>query len=1073
MGHTISRRGFILTSGSATLVGTRLSAATTLPLHVEGLQADNLVEPANLHSANVRLSWHLRSDRRGVAQKAYRVGVATSRDRAAAGQHDLWDSGRVESDASFDVRYAGTPLASRMRCFWTVEIWDDLGVRAKSGVGTWTMGLLDASDWTGPWIGAETATMRDDRLAGLKYLTAPAHADAARDGRSYRLVMDLPESAEATIFLVAGRQAEMVLDGKSVALPPRDHDAFGPPPPYRTLTPLAKGRRVLAVYVPGEAGAASDARPARCALLVRVRYASGRVAYFQGDAARSAVGRPASWSAPAFDDRSWDALRADGDDAPFPGEGAFLLRRSFDARRAVRSARLYMTALGAYVPMLNGVRVGEQQMTPEWTDFRQHVLYRAYDVTKMVKPGANLLGAIVGDGWYGSYMAPAGRYGFGSAPLRLRAQLELEYEDGGKEVVTTDDKWSLSRAAITSSEIYDGEDVDARLNQPDWSRADFAPPRARWEPAHPIDTPSVALLGGSLPPIRPTQVLKPKSLASRPDGSVVVDFGQNFAGWVRLRVKGAAGRRVTLRFAELLGAKGAVDQSNLRAARATDSYVLRGDPAGEQFEPTFTYHGFRYVQIEGLPGGLVADAIDGVVVHSSLTETGELTLGQYVPQRMWQNGLWSQRSNFFGTPTDCPQRDERLGWTGDAHVFWDTACFNMDAAAFTRKFMLTMREAQREDGSFPDIAPNGDREHFTPPGSSPGWGDAGVFVPWTSWQHYGDTTVIDEHWQAMDRFVDSLRASNPNFLWQNKRGNDFGDWLSLDGKEPGDPTTPKDLIGTAMWKGVADAMADMAQATGRTADARRYRAMSETIVAAFNRAYVRADGGVGNDSQTSYILALHFDILPAALRTVAADRLVADIVRRGKLLSTGFLGTPYSLDVLAEAGHDELVYDLLLRTAYPSWGYMIADNATTIWERWNGDVGSRVMNSFNHYALGAVAGFMFRRLAGISQTAPGFSRFRFDPVYDRRMAKAGGRYDSQAGTITTRWERSSSGAFSLEIGIPPNSRCELCLPAASISEVRESGRPISSKDFRQLPGEKGVVLDVGAGTYRFDLGRRL
>lgn len=1067
MFNRVTRRGFLATSGvAATLVPARLPAAPLL-FRIDALKADNLVDPMQIHSRQVRLSWQLKSGRRGTIQRAYRIGVASSRAGAEAGRFDLWDSGRVADAKSFDVRYAGKPLASRTRCYWTVEAWDDQGAHARSAVAHWEMGLLDPSDWAGPWIGAETAAMRADRLAGFHYLTGASANDAAQGGRSFRLAIDLPEAADLTIYVVGSRQPEAMLDGKPLELPARDPVAFGPPPPYRVHASLPRGRHLLAVHVPTRPHADSD-QP-RCGMLVRVDFASHKVAHFPGDKALTIAGKPASWADVGGDDRGWEAARVGGE-APFPGRGAFLMRRPFEAKRAVRSARLYMTTLGAYVPMLNGARIGDQIMSPEWTDFRRDVYYRAYDVTAQVKPGANVLGALVGDGWYGSYMAPAGRFGFGHAPLRLRAQLELEYADGSREVIGSDDRWSLSHSAITASDIYDGEDVDARLDQPGWSRTDFTPGDG-WEAAHAVDTPAIRLLGAELQPIRPTQTLKPVAITTGPGGGAVVDFGQNFAGWVRLRVTGEAGRRITLRFAELLGKDGGVNQSNLRAARAADTYILRGDAGGERFEPTFTYHGFRYVQIDGLPGSLSPDAIEGVVVHSDLPETGQLTLSQHVPQQLWQNALWSQRSNFFGTPTDCPQRDERLGWMGDAHVFWDAACFNMDTAAFARKFMLTVREDQRQDGSFPDFAPNNDLEHFTPPGSSPGWADAGVFIPWTSWQRYGDTAIVDQHWDAMERFLASIHASNPNLLWVNGRGNDFGDWLSLDGKSDGDATTPKDLIGTAMWKGCADAMVDMADATGRADGAQRYRALSQAITTAFNRAYVKADGRVGNESQTGYILALQFDILPPALRQTSADRLAADIVRRGKLLSTGFLGTPYSLDVLSDAGHHALVYDLLLRTAYPSWGYMIAHNATTIWERWNGDVGDREMNSYNHYALGAVSGFMFRRIAGISPTAPGFTRFRFDPVYDPRMPKAGGRYDSQAGPIATRWEQQPGGAFSLDISIPANSRCALALPATSIAQVREGGRAIAEKDFARIPGGKRIVLDVGSGDYSFSVTR--
>jgi len=1061
----ISRRGFVASTGVAAIAGTGVNARPAERLGITDLCVDGIPTSLNLHSAAPRLSWKLQSARRATVQRGYRVGVASSREKAMKGAFDLWDTGQVDGARSFDIGYRGTPLASRTRCYWQVEVWDDQGARARSAIASWEMGLLREADWSSAWLGAETAIMRGDRLAGLPWLGGSNDERAGQAGRSYRLSIDLPQPATLTIFLNVNRQPELFMDNSPVPLPPRDPDAFGPPPPYKVTMSAQLGRHVLALFVPGRVGA----KPPRCAMLVRAELESGETIRVDGTRARTAAGRPDHWNEPGPVDQDWEAVRtAEGEGAAFPGEGAFLLRRSFNATGSVRSARLYMLALGSYVPMLNGRRVGDQQVTPEWTDFRRHALYRTYDVTDMIKPGGNVLGAVVGDGWYGSYLAPAGRFGFGAAPLRLRAQLEIDYADGRREIIASDDHWSLARASIISSEIYNGEDVDARLDQPGWADVGFSPRAPLWEPAQAVETAKIALLGAAVQPIRPSRLLKPKSINRRSDGSTVVDFGQNFAGWVRLRVQGESGRKLTMRFAELLTEGGDVDQSNLRAARATDSYIVRGGEGEEVFEPLFTYHGFQYVQIHGLSRPLAADAIDGVVVHSSLPETGQLTLGQYVPQRLWQNGLWSQRSNFFGTPTDCPQRDERLGWTGDAHVFWDAACFNMDTAAFTRKFMLDLRDGQREDGSFPDMAPDSDRANFTGPGSSPGWGDAGVFIPWTSWRRFGDTAVIDEHWEAMDRFLESIRVPNPDLLWKNRRGNDYGDWLSLDGKEPGDPTTPKDLVGTAMWKAAADAMADMAAATGRNDANRRYRELSGAIVRAFNSAYVRPDGIVGNGSQTGYILALHFNLLPDELRKPATEKLVADIEGRGKLLSTGFLGTPYSLDVLAEAGHDGLVYDLLLRTAYPSWGYMIAHGATTIWERWNGDVGSRVMNSFNHYALGAVAGFMFRRIAGIDPIEPGFARFAFNPVFDARMRKAGGRYESQAGLIATAWEWRSDRDFALEISVPPNARCAVHLPTRSIDSVREGGRQIGRRGgFQPIARDGRLVLGIGSGDYTF------
>jgi alpha-L-rhamnosidase len=437
---------------------------------------------------------------------------------------------------------------------------------------------------------------------------------------------------------------------------------------------------------------------------------------------------------------------------------------------------------------------------------------------------------------------------------------------------------------------------------------------------------------------------------------------------------------------------------------------------------------------------------------------------------LWQNALWSQRSNFIGIPTDCPQRDERLGWMGDAHVFWDAAAYNMDVAAFTTRFMGDVEDAQRATGGYADFAPDASGGTFTRAGSSPGWADAGVILPWTVWWRYGDTGIIDAHWDSMARFMGSIQKANPDLIWSRERGSDYADWLALDAKQPGDPTTPKDLVGTAMWKAAADAMAQMAAATGRTVEADAYRALAAGLTQAFIRAFVKADGAVGNGSQTGYIQALHFGLMPTELRTAGVANLVSDIKRRGTLLSTGFLGTPYSLDVLADAGESQLVYDLLLRTSYPSWGYMIAKNATTIWERWNGDVGDKSMNSFNHYALGGVVGFLYRRIAGIDATSPGFASFRFDPVYDARLKQGTGRYQSRAGLITTRWKRAASGEFRLELQVPPNTSANVILPTNRIAAVREGSRQLlPSKSIKVQDGGAGgtVSLTVGPGRYDF------
>jgi alpha-L-rhamnosidase len=581
-----------------------------------------------------------------------------------------------------------------------------------------------------------------------------------------------------------------------------------------------------------------------------------------------------------------------------------------------------------------------------------------------------------------------------------------------------------------------------------------------------VAPPAEGVLQGMVsPPIRRTDVLAPRSVAAV-GGAWIVDFGQNFAGRVRLKVRGAAGDRVGLRFAERLHPDGSIDRSNLRAARAGDSYFLRGDPDGEVFEPHFTSHGFRYVEITGLKAAPDPKDVIGVVLHSDLAQTGALHIGNAVIQQSWQNSLWSQRSNFLGIPTDCPQRDERLGWMGDANVFWDAAAFNMDVASFTRQWIADVRDAQTKDGIFTDVSPNtlGDPTHR---GASPGWADAGVILPWTAWRRYGDTAIIDDHWAAMARYLDYIAANNPGFIWANKRGNDYADWLAYDARQPGDPTTPKDLVGTAMWKRSSDAMAEMAGATGRHAEAAHYAQVSRDIRSAFASAFVKPDGAVGNGSQTGYILALKFDLVPGGLHAAVAEKLRADILSRG-FLTTGFLGTPFSLDVLADAGFGGMVYDLLLRTAYPSWGYMVAHGATTTWERWNGDTGDVTMNSFNHYALGAVNGFVYRRIAGIAPVEPGFRVFRVDPLLDPRVTYAGGDYESVAGRISTAW-RTDGGGFRLALTVPPNTRALVHLPAAEAGRVREGGKRLRDGADITVQGmsQGRIVLAAGSGRYNF------
>lgn len=1065
--RTLAKLGLIVAAGAMAPAKMRASSRAPTDLQVAGLRVEGLVDPLGLDVPKPHLSWRLISSRRNVRQSAYRLVVGSSAAEVAAGRGDLWDTGRVASDQSLDIVYEGRPLPSRQRCWWTVQVWDEAGRSAPlPALSSWEMGLLSATDWTASWLAVESPEEREDRQAGMPWIWGPT--PKVPGGRYFRLSVDFKAGVRDAVLITGARDrlAGVYVDGQPLAVA-TPKQRWGQEPLTRLeLGALAAGRHVLGAEVAVMDPDMLVLRGAGAfAALLRVRYKDGSIERFTtGRPWRTSLETTPDWAAPTYDDRTWTATQpaSISPNVGWPPSPAWYLRTEFRIDRPVVAARLYATALGAYEVFLNGDKIGDALLAPECQDFRKRVRYRVYDVVSMIRAGVNGFGAHVGDGYYASFVAPGARYSFGPAPRRFIGQLELTYADGSRQVVVTGPGWRAASSPVLAADIYDGETYDARQEQVGWSAPGFD--AAAWSVAEIGEPPSAPLTAQVDPPIRVTQTLAPKLVTQPKPGAFVFDFGQNFAGICRLLVTGPVGTKVTLRFAEVLVPNGEVDQSNLRTAKATDSYTLKGSPAGESWRPTFTYHGFRYVQVEGFPGEPSPANLEGQVIHTDLPITGQLRIDNPLIEQFWRNTVWSQRSNFVGIPTDCPQRDERLGWMGDANVFWDAASFNMDVYAFTQRFAGDMRDAQGANGDYADFCPIPNRINDQP---SPGWADAGVNLPWTAWIRSGDTSVIDQNWDSMVRYLQYLETANPDHVWRNSRGRDYADWLALDAKNPGDPTTPKDLVGTAWWAFSTQRVIQMADASGRKAEADVYRAMHGAIVAAFQAAFVKPDGTVGNGSQTGYILSLRFGLIPPALRMVAGQHLCTDIERRGGVLSTGFLGTPHSLDVLADIGRPDLVYSLLLRTSFPSWGYMIAKGATSIWERWNGDVGDVSMNSFNHYALGAVSGFLFRRIAGIDLGAPGFKKVVVRPVLDPRVTRGGGTYHSAMGPISTDWEQEPDKALRLTVEIPANATGRIHLPAKPHATIREGRRVLSDRKdpVRRADGE--VIVNVGSGRYQF------
>jgi len=754
--------------------------------------------------------------------------------------------------------------------------------------------------------------------------------------------------------------------------------------------------------------------------------------------------------APVPADRPW-APAATRDLPP-----AAHLRCRFVVTEPPVAARLYATAHGVYRPYLNGARVGTTELAPGWTDYRTRVRLATYEVTNFIQLGANTLGVLLGDGWYSGYVGYSGRrHHYGSQPA-LAAQLELTYADGHREIFPTGPSWTWRHGAIQYSDLLMGEAYDARAALPHWCDAEGADDDA-WRPVA-VDPTPVHAEADSYPPVQVTERRPAQTITPAGPDTWLVDFGQNLVGYVSLTVSAPAGTVVTIAHGEVLDREGRLYRENLRAALATDLFITAGG-GRESFTPHFTLHGFRYATITGhITPPTLAD-VTALVVETQLPVTGHLHTGHDLVNRIQHNIVWGQRSNFVSVPTDCPQRDERLGWLGDAQVFCRTATFNRNVAAFFTGWMESVRDGQSPAGAFPDVAP---RLTDSADGA-PGWGNAGVLVPWTLYQVYKDRGILSQNYAAMTRWMAFLAHSSPDGRWRQGRGHDYGDWLAI-GED-----TSHDLLADAFYAQDARLMARIARVLGNAADGNRYELLAAKLTAGFQADYVTSDGTVAGDTQTGYALALALNLLPPHLQPAAARHLVDNIQRRGGRLATGFLGVGHLLPVLSDWGYDDVAVSLLLSTKLPSWGYQVMHGATTIWERWDGWTPSAGfqdpgMNSFNHYALGSVGEWLYRYLAGIDAATPGFRSVRIRPHMRPEIGSLDAAYDSIVGRIAVRWSCTTAG-FLARIVIPANVTAVIQLPAQSPARVRANAPAATVPTFDA--GQALLSWQVGSGTYEF------
>ncbi|MBL7818318.1 MAG: glycoside hydrolase family 78 protein [Saprospiraceae bacterium] len=780
-----------------------------------------------------------------------------------------------------------------------------------------------------------------------------------------------------------------------------------------------------------------------------------------------------------FSPSEWEAnwIELSNDTARF--SPAVMFRKGFGLRKKVASARAYVTAHGFYELYLNGKKVSDDVLTPGWTSYNKRLQYQVYDVTNLLNEGKNAAGAIIGDGWYRGTLGWVSQWGIYGKRKGFLCQIHVKYADGSDEFIRTDASWkSYNDGPIRMTGIYDGETYDARKEVKNWTEASFND--TDWSPVQLGNYAMDNLTASVSVPVRKVEEIKPVRLFKTPKGTVVADMGQNMVGWVRLKVSGSAGKTITIRHAEVLDKYGEFYTLNLRASKSTAQYILRGDAEGETYEPRFTFFGFRYVAFDGLKlEELNKDNITGVVVHSDMPVSGTFECSNKDINQLQHNIVWGQKGNFVDVPTDCPQRDERLGWTGDAQAFCRTAAFNKNVAAFFTKWLQDVSADQGKNGEIPYVIPDVlNPNPAAPVGTSAGWGDVVTIAPWTLYQVYGDKRILEVNYKSMKAWVDYIhKKSGDALIW--KGGSIFGDWLFYlpppeRASEP-DGHTSREYISTAFFAYSCKLLAQSAEVLDKTEDAKFYNALFEKIKKVFIEEFVTKTGRTASDSQTSYVLALMFDLLPADLRAKATQYLVDDIKSRNNHLSTGFLGTPYLCHVLSDNGRTDVAYDLLFQDTYPSWLYPVKKGATTIWERWDGmktdssfqDIG---MNSFNHYAYGAIGDWLYRVVAGIEIGKAGYKHILIQPQPIEKLTYAKASYESYYGKIESGWERTKEGKIILKVKIPANTTATIALKDTKPDKITEGGKSYSDKSTLQNIRTEGkfVKFEIGSGEYSFE-----
>lgn len=1081
------KRVGMLTAG-VLIAGCVLSAVSVAaaPLNVDGLRCEYRVNPMGIDTTAPQLSWVVTGQERGAVQSAYRILVASDPALLQKNEGNLWDSGKVMSDRSALIPYEGTPLTSELVCWWKVQVWNEKNeASAWSEPAFWTMGLLHPDDWKGQWIGLdEEGSEASHALQGLLekarwiWHGAAVQGDGTVPGKcAFRAAFNLPADRriqEAQAVFTADNSVTLQVNGNEV----------GRANTFKTLN-VADIAGLLKPGVNIVAGVAENAgdspNPAGVLAAVRVQFEDGGTLELASDGSWQtaegeggdewATAETVSGGAPAHEFGPWD-MQPWG--APsFPKNRrlpARMLRKAFEVGSEIRRATAYVCGLGLFEFYLNGKKVGNHVLDPALSEYNKRVYYQTFDVTDMIRSGVNAAGVWLGNGRYYAprISSPTATRTYGYPKLLF--QLRVEYASGKSDLMVSDATWKLTtEGPIRANNEYDGEEYDARLEMPGWSEPGFDD--QAWQAARPVDAPGGMLRSQPCEPIRVTRTLKPVAITEPKPGMYIFDLGQNMVGWCRIRISGPAGTRVKLRHAEVLKEDGTLYLANIRDAKVTDIYTLKGDGV-EVWEPRFTYHGFRYVEVTGLPEKPGPDFLEGRVVHDDLRLAGEFECSHPLVNQIYRNVTWGVRGNYRSIPTDCPQRDERQGWLGDRSAECKGESYLFDVAALYAKWVADMDDAQREDGSVPDVCPS----YWPLYSDNVTWPSTFIIAPDMLYTQYGDARVFEIHYDGMKQWISHMRTYMKDGLLPR---DSYGDWCVppespelIHSKDPG-RKTPPELLGTAYFIYDLRLMAKYAGLLGREDDREAFESLAAEMTEAFNTALWNAENGwYGNGSQTSQVLPLAFDIAPESRRELIFNHLISKITGEGdQHIGTGLIGGQWLMRTLTRYGRPDLGWTITTQDTYPSWGYMIRKNATTIWELWNGDTADPAMNSHNHVMLvGDLIIWFFEHLAGIAPDPqdPGFRRIIMRPVPVPGLDWVRAWHEAPIGRIASAWKK-ADGRFHWEVTVPVGARAVVYIPVRGEGAVTETGTSLDqAAGITGIEQTDGYVrCEAGSGTYVF------